>query len=447
MRSTFTLFALFAASASTLFMGCGTEAVPAAKPSVLSHSSMLGYVDMRSAKVWAQFETVAAPVHWVVYDAGRDSMVLEVEVALGDFNTSTTELALLEPGTAYRAVLVSGGLELDQVEFTTQPLWDYRTDPPAFTLLTGSCAYINEEEYDRPGRAYGGDYEIFETMQDVDADLMLWLGDNIYLREVDFGSYAGYGHRYSHMRGTAELQGLLKAMPNVAIWDDHDFGPNDCDGHFVHKDWAQAAFESFWANPSYGLPGAEGGITTQFRFMDVDFFLLDNRYHRVNHQNATQEPQILGTEQMDWLLGSLKSSRAPFKVIAVGGQFLSDAAIYENHAQFPKERSELLRRLDEEDIRGVLFLSGDRHNGELTRLQLPGGNWVHELTSSPLTSSSYDHTDEPNSLRVPGTMIGVRHFAELHFSGPRKDRELQIVMRGVQGDTLWTEHLRAKDLY
>lgn len=408
---------------------------------------MLGYVDMRSALVWSQFDELAAPSEWRVYEAGKDSLVVRVDVVTGDFQTATTELALLEPGTAYEALLISGGSGLDTLRFTTQPLWDFRTDPPAFKVLAGSCAYINEPEYDRPGDGYGGQYEIFETMSQAQGDLMVWLGDNIYLREVDFGSYAGFGHRYTHMRTTPELQGLLGDMPHVAIWDDHDFGPNDCDGHFVRKEWSQQAFESFWANPSYGLPGGEGGITTQFRFMDVDFFLLDNRFHRVNHHNTTQTAQVIGEEQMDWLMGALSASRAPFKIVAIGGQVLSDAAIYENLAQFPEERSELLKRLDEEDIRGVIFLSGDRHNGELTRLQLPGGNWVHDLTSSPLTSGSYDHSDEPNTLRVPGTMIGVRHFAELNFSGPRKDRSLEIVMRGVQGDTLWTHRLRAKDLY
>ncbi len=418
------------------------------RASELACGTMIGHTEMRSVQLWNQFSAVDAPAEWLIYAQSNDSLVKQVTVhpESADFNTATTEIALLEPGVTYRGELVSAGRALDVVEFSTQPLWDYRTDPPAFKVLTGSCAYINEPAYDRPGKGYGGEYEIFETMAASDADLMVWLGDNIYLREVDFGSYAGFGHRYGHMRATPELQGLLKSQPNVAIWDDHDFGPNDCDGSFLHKDWSQQAFESFWANPGYGLPGEEGGITTQFRFMDVEFFLLDNRYHRVNHRNVTQTSQILGEAQIDWLMAALSNSRAPFKVVAVGGQFLSDAAIYENHAQFPTEREAIIRRLNEEDIRGVIFLSGDRHNGELTQLQLPNGHWVYDLTASPLTSSSYDHTDEPNTLRVEGTMIGERHFAELNFSGPRKDRELEIVMRGVAGDTIWTRTIRAQDM-
>ena len=35
-------------------------------------------------------------------------------------------------------------------------------DPPDLKIALGSCAFINEEKYDRPGDPYGGNYEIFE---------------------------------------------------------------------------------------------------------------------------------------------------------------------------------------------------------------------------------------------------------------------------------------------
>ena len=70
-------------------------------------------------------------------------------------------------------------------------MWQYRFDPPAFTLAVGSCVFINEPQYDRPGRPYGGNYEIFESLADSKPDAMLWLGDNAYFREVDFYSLSG----------------------------------------------------------------------------------------------------------------------------------------------------------------------------------------------------------------------------------------------------------------
>lgn len=429
------------------FSGCST-APPQNNPSVeLACSPMVGHVSMRGVQVWAQSETPEATLQLEIRSNETDSLVTQAQGKTHPvFRTYTFDIGNLEPGSQYIARIISLGKEISKpLKFQTQPLWDFRMDPPAFKMVTGSCSYVNEEAYDRPGKPYGGGYEIFESIARSHPDMMLWLGDNVYLREVDFQSIHGYAHRYSHMRALPEMQNLLAACPHYAIWDDHDFGPNDCDGSWLHKDWAEEAFEAFWANPTYGIPNRTDGIATAFRFVDMDFFLLDNRYNRVNHGVKTVPSQILGLDQVDWLIQSLRNSRAPFKFVAVGGQVVSDAAIYENMAQFPEERENLLNRIDEEGIRGVIFLTGDRHNTELSRLELPKGGLVYDLTASPLTSGSYDHTDEPNHHRVNGSMVGVRNYAELSFSGPRKERKCVIGIHDANGKKLWEYTLYAKD--
>lgn len=409
---------------------------------------MWGHVDMRAA--WLQVGTEGkGKLTCAFWPADSADYVREVRPvrAFDAFGTVHFELQDLEPGTRYKAIVRSGDRILtDTLSVRTQVLWDYRMDPPAFTLLAGSCAYINEPAYDRPGKPYGGDYGIFTTMEKEQPDLMLWLGDNVYLREVDFGSIAGYRHRYDQARGLPELSSLWSACPHYAVWDDHDYGPNDCDGAWVHKDWALEAFQAYWPNPGYGVVDRVPGIATAFRHSDVDFFLLDNRWNRVNAGTKTLQPQVLGPDQLDWLIQAMRGSRAPFKLVAVGGQVLSDAAIYENLANYPAERQALLDRIAAEGIKGVVFLTGDRHNSELSRLELPGGLVVHDLTLSPLTSTAHDHTDEPNSLRVAGTMVGVRNYGKLEFSGPRKDRVLSIEVKDAAGQVLWERTIRATEL-
>jgi alkaline phosphatase D len=95
------------------------------------------------------------------------------------------------------------------------------------------------------------------------ADLMVWLGDNMYLTESDANTRTGIHYRYTKSRSHAALQPLLAQLSHYAIWDDHDYGPNDADRSFVHKDLTLAAFQDFWANPSYGIDGL-GGITSMF---------------------------------------------------------------------------------------------------------------------------------------------------------------------------------------
>ncbi len=415
----------------------------------LKSGPMLGYVDLREACVWVQTEKPQELTLFYWDKNNHDKLVAEQVTATTkaeEANTAHFVLAGLEPGTTYEYSFEKPFQIANQMlfELTTQALWQYRTDPPNFRVATGSCAYINEPQYDRPGEPYGGNVSIFDTIVAKNPDMMLWLGDNIYLREVDYGSRSGIIHRYNHTRSQPGLQKLLAACPNYAIWDDHDYGPNDGDGSYIHKDWTLEAFKLFWANPSYGIPNAaeENIITTQFSFGDIDFFLLDNRTNKVvNGVEMTDSSTVLGKEQIDWLIQALKFSKAPFKMIAMGGQFLNPVAKFENYACYPQERQWILDAIEKNNITGVIFLSGDRHCGELSELKLNNGSVVYDLTASPLTSKAYDNTKEENTLRVAGTLVPERNFATLDFSGAFKKRVLTISMWNGKGECKWKKEI------
>ncbi len=85
----------------------------------------------------------------------------------------------------------------------------WRTDPPDFSVLTGSCNFENEEAHDRAGTPYGGGYEIFDTLAKQEADMMLWLGDNWYYREVDFDAEQNMIYRASKDKGRDFLQPIF----------------------------------------------------------------------------------------------------------------------------------------------------------------------------------------------------------------------------------------------
>lgn len=411
----------------------------------LMGTPMVGSVNMRSATVWMQLSnSINGSVRVLVLDSALNTVGEHEVEDLGTSNNCLSHVHGLEPGTTYSYVIKSGRHVLsDTLLITTQTLWQYRSDPPSVRIALGSCAYINEPIYDRPGKPYGGGYEIFETIANDGFDAMFWLGDNVYLREADFGSYSGYVHRYNHTRSTPELQTLLSRGVHYAVWDDHDYGPNDCDGSYSNKALAKKAFDAYWPNPSGEVAAAPELNATSFAFADAEVFLLDNRTHRVNDGMGEGKRQMFGKIQLEWLLNNLKNSRAPFKLIAVGGQVVSDAAIYENFAQFPEEREWLLSELNRLNIKGAVFLSGDRHSSELSKLQLPNGNWVYDITVSPLTSGSYDHSEEPNELREPGTMVGERNYGMLEISGPRKERTLRMQIKSAQGALIWERSISA----
>jgi alkaline phosphatase D len=255
------------------------------------------------------------------------------------------------------------------------------------------------------------------------------------LREVDWNSRTGIYHRYTHTRSLPELQRLLTSTHHYATWDDHDYGPNDSDRSYWGKEWTLEAFKDFWANPNYVL-GESGGITGTYFWQDCQFFIMDDRWYRAA-QHASAD--YYGSAQLTWLIDALRYSKAPFKFVCTGGQVVSNAAVYENYAIFAKERQMLLDSIDKYNIKGVVFLSGDRHHSEISRMETADGDVIYDITSSALTSSTSAHPDEPNTHRIPGSMQGVRNFAVLSVSGPRTDRTCEIKFKDANGVVLY-EH-------
>lgn len=403
-----------------------------AQAQTLKSGPMLGYNTMREVAVWMQIENqgYAAIRYWPKADKSDMRMSETFYTENYKANTATIVLGPLEPGTEYEYVIIVNDKESKQVyDFETQKLWQWREDPPDFNFIAGSCVFINEERFDRPGKPYGKKYEIFESIAEEDADFMVWLGDNTYLREADWDSRSGIYHRFSHSRDVEEMQPLLSSMHHYAIWDDHDFGPNNSNSTFWNKDITREAFVDFWANPNYGVNGL-GGITGTYIWNDCQFFLLDNRWYRTPEST---EGSIIGEQQMTWLIDALRSSNASFKFICIGGQVVSDFAAFENHAVYGAERKKLLHLIDDYDIQNVVFLDGDRHHSEISRYETPDGQVIWDITSSALTSGTYDHSGEPNNFRYKDSTIGENNYAVISISGKRKERKIKVEFKDTKG--------------
>ena len=313
--------------------------------------------------------------------------------------------------------------------FATQELWQWRNDPPEFTIAVASCFYVNEPAFDRPGEPYGSDFQILEHLRARQPDAMVWLGDNTYLREADWHSRSGILHRYTHTRSYPGLQPLLASTHHYATWDDHDFGPNNSDRSYWAQGLTREAFELFWPNPSHGVQGVPG-IATAFEWADTLFVLLDDRTNRTPNDRVTGKRTMLGDAQVEWLIDTLVSSTATLKFVAVGGQFLNPVDGFETFATFPEERERILQLLEAERVGGVFFLTGDRHRTELSKLDRRGLYPLYDLTVSPLTAGVYRGQTEVNTLRVDGTLLQDHNFALLHVAGPRTDRVLTITLGG-----------------
>lgn len=408
---------------------------------------MQGYTEFRTAKIWVEVSPVVNKLSLSYTSHDGVLKTIDYSGKLGnEFNPIVFDINDLEPGTKYHySIKATDGhsTELIKSSFTTQKLWMYSENPPDFHFLTGSCSYFNDPKYDRPGEPFGGDSSIFIPMSKMDADLMLWLGDNWYTRDVDCYSRWGLWNRAHTSRKMSVLQPLLKAMPHYAIWDDHDYGPNNYGASYIFKDETRKVFQSYWANPSYGMDGK--GTYTQFTYNDVAFFLLDDRTWRspdglkdsINGAPNTRK-KMLGKKQLEWLKDALiQSKHSTFKIIANGSQILNTYSPADCIYHFPTEYQELLDFITDNKIEGVVFLSGDRHMSEIVKQERKGHYTLYDITVSPFTSQPDKISQREKEMPTLVKMIEGKHnFSDISITGPKRQRKLTVTFYDTKGELL-----------
>lgn len=416
----------------------------------LQSGPMVGYSTMKEVLLWVQTNKEAT-VHFEYWNCDKPSTTFKT----GQITTKKESAFIarlladeLEPSNRYEYNLYINDNKVDRpyrLEFESQPIWLWRGDAPNFSFATGSCAYISQEKYDRPGTPYGSEYQIFEDIYEKEPNFMLWLGDNTYLREADWNSKTGIHYRYTHTRSTPEMQAMLGSMHHYAIWDDHDYGPDNSDRSYPMKKVTEETFKLFFANPNFIF---DEGITGSFQWADCEFFLMDNRFWRTpNNRTDIENHDIIGKRQMQWLLDAMVNSFAPFKFVVIGGQFVNPMKEHEKHANYaPQERMKLIKAIEKLKIDGVVFLTGDVHHTELSKLDLEDGYPLYDLTVSPLTSGVAGRNAENNPLQVTGTLVKKKTYAYINVFGSKKERTLEIKVYDSNGVEQWKKEIKATDL-
>ena len=207
----------------------------------------------------------------------------------------------------------------------------------------------------------------------------------------------------------------MRSVPQLAIWDDHDFGLNNSDA----------------TNPqSRGLPSRRSattgrtrlrarrcpGVFFQYAYGGVDFFMLDGRYYRTPNADAGRAGQDAARRRPGRVAarGAARRSRAPFKVLVCGsGWSAEDGPPGDTWAAFLTERNELFDFIRDARIEGVFLLSGDTHFGEVNCMPVVGARRLRPLRFRELAARA-----------------GDRHVAS--WSGSPRCASARPVFRSVQ---------------
>ncbi len=218
-------------------------------------------------------------------------------------------------------------------------------------------------------------FSIMEFMRAAQPDFFVYLGDTIY---ADKGSTAitlsDYWGKYVENRD-GFAQRLFASTSLFVLWDDHEV---DSDFTMAHRRLSigRQAFFDYWPiRPSTQDPYR---LYRSFKWgKGVEVFLLDCRQYR-----DLQTKTMLGLEQKQWLLQQLAASSATFKFIVSSVPFSDPRE--DKWGEFPEERDDILKNIQENKIPGVIFLAGDVHHAAVSHM--PHDPAVREFIFGPLAA-------------------------------------------------------------
>lgn len=277
----------------------------------------------------------------------------------------------------------------------------FQSSQPLTQIAFGSC--INTQAHPMLDRTLTLPFDIF-----------ILLGDNIY---ADTTNAAVMAEKYRVRKESPFFQGLRKKRPVLATWDDHDYGANDAGANYPMKVESQKIFLDFIDEPASSPRRRREGVYDAYLFgppgKRVQVILLDTRYFRsglvTGENNALPsggkyiphpDPNVtmLGETQWRWLEKEL-SRQADVRIFASSIQFISEFSGSEAWANMPREKQRMLDLLKKTKANGVLFISGDRHWADLSRMDREGDYPLYDLTSSAMTIPHKRGTPSPNRFR------------------------------------------------
>ncbi|MCR9769253.1 alkaline phosphatase D family protein [Vibrio harveyi] len=350
--------AVSSGAVATTLTACGSDDSDATPTGSFEYGVASGDPTQTQVIIWTRVTTAASYVD-VTWQVSRSEDFSTVEQS-GTFTTDTSrdftvkvDVQNLNPSTQYYYRFMVG--ETTSIVGMTQTLPEGSVDKASMAVV--SCANY-------PAGYFNVYKEILKQHQTESFDVVLHLGDYIY--EYGASGYASedaarlgrepskgtecitlddYRKRYAQYRQDQDLQALHAALPMIAVWDDHELANDawkngaenhqDNEGSFVDRRAAAAAAWTEW------LPVRENTFSNmliyrQFSFGDlINLMMLDTRlvgrdqpldYFSLNAptmdaigglvaQSRSADRELLGTEQLAWLMNAFNSQDAKWNVL------------------------------------------------------------------------------------------------------------------------------------
>ncbi|MDO9356703.1 MAG: alkaline phosphatase D family protein [Solirubrobacteraceae bacterium] len=401
-------------------------AVPGASDVAFAQGVASGQVDEGAATLWTHLTGIDRPTR------------LGVEVASdpGFANVVARTQALADPASGGSARVRIGGGSLrpgerywyrfETADGESSPVGRLRLAPPPGSAEPIKIAFFACQDF------LVGNYAAHRDLALQEADLVVCLGDYIYEQAFFEGSvrnvpvtpdgsvrtFDEYRAQYATYHADANLRAVRASAPLVSIWDDHEVEDNyagELPGGQSRRAGARpipflerraSGYRAFFeAMPVVRDPTDPDRTSGATRFGQVDLLALDTRRFRTDQPCNPKDSflslcttgaaptrrtsaTLLGTPQREWLIDRLRTSTAPWKLIAnqvmamsldlIPGVPLNTDA-WDGYAY---ERSLICDAITKHGVEDVAFFTGDIHTffaGTVTRTGRQSSLWIDGL--------------------------------------------------------------------
>lgn len=315
----------------------------------------LGAVDETSASVTAGGleEGKYRMFFWSVgSDLGNDAAVVIVDASTNGDGIARFQMKELQPDTDYTyRVLPSSttfdAANLDRIRQSSSEVdGTFRTFASGaqdLTIVVGSCART------------GSNGAVYDAMLAEEPDLYLNLGDMHYGNLVS-DDPADHLQVLGRSLSAPAQSALLRNVPTVWAWDDHDFGDNDTDSSSPSRRAVSTAYRS--AVPHYDVsPDVDAQINQAFTVGRVRIIVTDSR-------SARTAETILGAEQEEWLIDEIITASKSHAVVIWANPtpwIGADAPGADQWPGYGDERGRIANAIAAADVENLVVVSGDSH--------------------------------------------------------------------------------------
>ena len=338
------------------------------------------------------------------------------EIATADSGHSVHAIATLAPGSWFYRFRAGQYISPTGV---TRPAPSGQVAELSFAA--GSCQHYET-----------GFYAAHRDIAERAPDFMVWLGDYIYegagtdgadpAERVHLGpeptTVEEYRNRYARYKSDVNLQAAHAACPWFVIWDDHEvennyasLTPQAVEEAAAFEARRFAAYRAWWEHQPVRLPPPTAQDSEYRIYRDANWgdlltvALLDGRQYRSDQAcgdvTLSLEPPcpeatdpnrtMLGEEQEQWLVDTLTTSTAHWKL--VGNQvILANAAFngavlnYDMWDGYPVARERLLASLHIADVQNLVVITGDIHLAAVAQLHSEGAPVGVEFVTTSISS-------------------------------------------------------------